>query len=79
VEQVRESKAVSGERAKLFIGSGMTAENVKEFLPFIDGCIVGTAFKKTAERIAGGPNVFGPEVRYDVQKVRTFVQSVHGA
>ena len=41
VERVRES-CPSG---KILLGSGVTAENVAEFLPFADGFIVGTSLK----------------------------------
>ena len=41
VKQVKEAVKVP-----VFIGSGLTAENVCQFLPYIDGCIVGSYFKR---------------------------------
>jgi uncharacterized protein len=32
--------------ARLLLGSGVTAQNVAEFLPFVDGCIVGSSLKR---------------------------------
>ena len=43
VEDVRQVRKNIG--APLFIGSGLTAENVQQFLPYINGCIVGSYFK----------------------------------
>jgi len=40
VKQVRESVEIP-----IFIGSGLTTKNVRRFLPYIDGCIVGSYFK----------------------------------
>lgn len=43
VEDARLIKSVSS--LPLFIGSGFSAENAKEFLPHIDGLIIGSALK----------------------------------
>ena len=32
--------------AAVFVGSGITAKTIAEYLPFADGFIVGTAFKR---------------------------------
>ncbi|HDM69952.1 MAG TPA: BtpA/SgcQ family protein [Thermotogales bacterium] len=40
VKQVKEAVSIP-----VFIGSGLTSENVYQFLPHIDGCIVGSYFK----------------------------------
>lgn len=77
VELVSEAKNVLGDSTKLLTGSGMTAENIQDFLPFLDGCIVGSAFKKEAEKVSDSVNIFPPEVRYDVEKVRSFVNKTN--
>jgi len=43
VASVREAKSAVG--IPVLVGSGMTSENVSEFLAVCDGCIVGTALK----------------------------------
>lgn len=45
VEHVRRVKTTAGD-APVFIGSGVTAETIAAFLPFADGFIVGSAFKR---------------------------------
>lgn len=42
-DEVKQVKKVA--KIPVFIGSGLTAENVYPFLPHIDGCIVGSYFK----------------------------------
>jgi membrane complex biogenesis BtpA family protein len=39
-------KAKGATKLPVLIGSGMTAENIKEYLPFADGFIVGSYFRK---------------------------------
>jgi membrane complex biogenesis BtpA family protein len=39
-------KAKGGTKLPILIGSGMTAENIKEYLPLADGFIVGSCFRK---------------------------------
>ena len=39
-------KAKSATKLPVLIGSGMTAENIQEYLPFADGFIVGSYFRK---------------------------------
>jgi len=39
-------KAKSATKLPVLIGSGMTAENIKDYLPFADGFIVGSYFRK---------------------------------
>ena len=51
-EHTRQVKGAAG-GAPVFIGSGITAKNVTDFLPFCDGFIVGSAFKQ--EGSAGMP------------------------
>ena len=64
VEEVRQVKENIG--VPLFIGSGLTAENVQRFLPYIDGCIVGSYFKVDGKWF----NDIDPE------RVRRFVNAV---
>ena len=48
-------KAKSATRLPVLIGSGMTAENIHEYLPLADGFIVGSCFRKDGkflERLA---------------------------
>jgi membrane complex biogenesis BtpA family protein len=35
--------------ARILIGSGITAANAKDYLPFVDGCIVGSSLKRDGE------------------------------
>ena len=76
VEQCAEARSTVGDRGLVLTGSGMTAENLSLFAPHLDGCIVGTAFK-AGERAEGkeGPNVVGPETRYDVDRIKMFMQA----
>lgn len=76
VELVSEAKSVLGDSVRLLTGSGMTSENIQDFLPFLDGCIVGSAFKQEAEKISDSANIFPPEVRYDAEKVKRFMDKV---
>ena len=39
-------KAKSATKLPVIIGSGMTAENIEEYLPLADGFIVGSYFRK---------------------------------
>lgn len=39
-------KAKSATKLPVLIGSGMTAENIQEYLPLADGFIVGSYFRK---------------------------------
>jgi hypothetical protein len=39
-------KAKSATKLPVLIGSGMTAENIQDYLPFADGFIVGSYFRK---------------------------------
>ena len=45
VEDAKSFKAVCGD-AKLYIGSGVTAENIRGFLQYADGVIVGSSIKE---------------------------------
>ena len=45
VDKVRTAKAAAGS-APVFVGSGVTAQTIAEYLSFADGFIVGTAFKR---------------------------------
>ena len=75
IEHVREAKNVLKPGVGLLTGSGMTAENISDFQPFLDGCIVGSAFKEDARR-TNGPNIVGPETRYDLSRIQTFINAV---
>ena len=44
-EKVRRVKQVAGE-TPVFVGSGVTAETIRQFMDHADGFIIGTAFKK---------------------------------
>jgi membrane complex biogenesis BtpA family protein len=48
VEKVKAVKAAAG-RSPVFIGSGITAGTIRQYLPFADGFIVGTAFKRDGD------------------------------
>lgn len=43
-EDLRKARSVT--RLPVLIGSGMTAENIKDYLPLADGFIVGSCFRK---------------------------------
>ena len=45
VEEVRRAKTAAGD-TPLFVGSGVTAETIANYLPHADGFIVGTALKR---------------------------------
>ncbi len=63
-------------QTKIYIGSGMTPENIQSFLPFIDACIVGSAFKEQSVQKQDGPNIVGEDVRYDLDRVKRFMEAV---
>ena len=47
---IEEIKAVKeGSNLPLMVGSGITAKNIKDYLPFCDGVIVGSYFKKDGD------------------------------
>jgi predicted TIM-barrel enzyme len=50
---VRAVKAAAGGAVPVYVGSGVTAETVQQFLPHADGFIVGSAFKRG--RVASEP------------------------
>lgn len=75
VEMVREAQA-HAKNTPIYIGSGMTADNIASFLPHINGCIVGTAFKQASSKQSGGPNIVNSEVRYNTQRIQDFVKTV---
>jgi uncharacterized protein len=52
LEHVQRAKSASG-AAPVFIGSGITADTIRAFLPHADGFIVGTALK--ADGVAANP------------------------
>jgi len=76
VEQVIKAREIMDSETQLFIGSGMNSENIKSFLPFIDGCIVGSAFKEDAETVSDSTNIFSEEVGYDLEKIKDFISKV---
>jgi membrane complex biogenesis BtpA family protein len=63
---VREVKEAAGGKVPVYVGSGVTAETVRDLLPHADGFIVGTAFKRG--RVAGEA--------VEVGRVREFVARV---
>ena len=65
IEHVRRVKMAAGD-SPVFIGSGITAENIANFLPHADGFIVGTAFKD------GG----NPASPVQVERVRKLVGAI---
>ena len=77
VEQCAEAKREAGPDVAILTGSGMTAENISSFAPHLDATIVGTAFKQGSVNtiLRQGPNIVGPELRYDVMKIRDFVRA----
>jgi len=76
VEQCKEAYNAVHCQVAILTGSGMTPENLASFRPYLNGCIVGTAFKTDSVVIdRQGPNIVGPEVRYDLQKIKNFVQA----
>lgn len=79
VEQCAEARRLAGPHVAVLTGSGMTSENVLDFAPHLDATIVGTAFKHGSINTASrqGPNIVGPELRYDLEKVRAFVTKIH--
>ena len=48
VDELRTAKAAAG-HAPVFVGSGVTAESVRDYLPYADGLIVGTALKRDGQ------------------------------
>jgi membrane complex biogenesis BtpA family protein len=67
LEDVRRVKSVAG-RIPVWVGSGITLDNVAHFLAIADGAIVGTAVKHDG-------NVLAP---VDVARVRALVAAVRG-
>ncbi len=65
IEHVRRVKMAAGD-SPVFIGSGITAENIANFLPHANGFIVGTAFKE------GG----NPASPVQVERVRKLVGAI---
>lgn len=61
--QVTAARAAAGGKAPVFVGSGITARSLPEYLPHADGFIVGSAFK-------AGNN---PAQPVDVSKVRELI------
>jgi membrane complex biogenesis BtpA family protein len=45
LDKVREAKAACG-TAPLFVGSGISAQTIRDYLPYADGFIVGTSLKR---------------------------------
>lgn len=77
-EQCADAQRVAGPDVAILTGSGMTAENVATFLPFLDGCIVGTAFKQGSVDLTlrTGPNIVEEARRMDTQNVKRFMTAV---
>lgn len=79
VEQCEQVKGEAGDVAVL-TGSGMTTENIRQFAPFIDATIVGTAFKEGEIDLSKreGPNVVAAALRYDLEKIKMFMSAARG-
>ena len=78
VEQCKEAQQICRGTCGVLTGSGMTAENISQFIPFLDGCIVGTAFKEGDIEMSSrsGPNIVEPARRYDVKKIEAFMKAL---
>lgn len=78
VEQCAEARRVAGSNVAILAGSGMTEKNIISFAPYLDACIVGTAFKEGDVDITKrfGPNVVEAERRLDQQKIEQFMNTV---
>ena len=46
VEKVKQARGYIGDKRPILMGSGTNAENVKDFLQYADGCIVGSSLKE---------------------------------
>lgn len=57
-------------RAKVFLGSGVAAENVRAYLPFVDGVIAGTSLKRGGQ--VGNP-VRAPRVATLAKALRRLI------
>lgn len=66
-EMVQKVKQLAGD-VPAFVGSGVSEENVAEFLPFANGFIVGTAFKHAGH----------PQNPVDPNRVQSFMRRVKG-
>jgi len=64
-EQLRRTKAAAGQ-APVLVGSGVTPDNVRNYLPHADGFIIGTAFK--IDGLTTNP--------VDPQRVRALMQAL---
>jgi len=65
LEKVKAIKATAGGKP-VYIGSGVTAETIREYLPFCDGFIVGTSVKRDGNA----------ENAVEVQRVRELVAKI---
>ncbi|MBI4434967.1 BtpA/SgcQ family protein [Candidatus Uhrbacteria bacterium] len=77
VASVREAKSAVG--IPVLIGSGMTSENVSEFLAVCDGCIVGTALKASVADSAAHRLRAPWRTPVDLERVRAFLDAVRAA
>ncbi|HBK34597.1 MAG: hypothetical protein UU08_C0024G0004 [Candidatus Uhrbacteria bacterium GW2011_GWE2_40_58] len=76
VEQCAQAHHVADGHCLVLTGSGMTPENLKDFKPYLNGSIVGTAFKeKVGIEEKGKPNIVGPEVRYSPEAIARFMKA----
>lgn len=75
VEECRLAKETAQDKIAVLTGSGLNADNLKQYTGVIDGCIVGTAFKEgeVDTKIQEGPNVTNAARRYDLAKVQRFM------
>jgi len=64
LRRVRESA-----RVPVFIGSGMTSQNISRYMPWADGFIVGSTLREDGKFLA----------RLDPQRLRAFVSAFHEA
>ena len=79
-DQCDEAKRLANGDAYVLTGSGMTAENMSSFTPYIDGCIVGTAFKEGDINLKkrSGPNIVKADRRYSLDRIKEFMSAVRG-
>lgn len=74
VKDVREAHGATA--LPIFTGSGMTAANVASYLPYISGCIVGTALKAPVADPAAHRLRAPWEAPVDPMRVRAFMDAV---
>ncbi len=76
LEQCVQAQEIARSKAYVFAGSGISFDNLPTYLPHLDGCIVGSAFKEGTIDVVQktGPNIVEASRRYDVAKIKAFMQ-----